>query len=166
MRKAKEILEAINEAQYKIYNTQEEAEEGLSPETRQTYDEKDIRNIFIGTIYGETNSNTIDFLRSAINKMPDEWVLEFLKVINGDTVEKISESVTKSKDLIPTQFKEENTDSWTKEKVKTIIGFLINVPEFEEKYGMKVNKTDTGYVLKSRSGKQFTITIENGERDI
>lgn len=156
MKKAKEILKAINEAQYKIYNTQEEAEEGLSPETRQTYDEKDIRNIFIGTIYGETNSNTIDFLRSAINKMPDEWVLEFLKVVNGDTVEKISESVDKSK----------GTDSWTKEKVKTIIGFLISVPEFEEKYGMEVNQTDTGYILKTRSGKQFTITIENGERDI
>ena len=164
MKKAKEILNAINEAEYKIYNTQEEAEEGLSPETRQTYNEEDIRNMFIGTIYGQTNSNTINFLRSAINKMPDEWVLEFLKVINGDTVEKISESVNESKDLM--QFKEQNTDSWTKEKVKTIIGFLINVPEFEEKYGMEVNKVDTGYVLKTRSGKQFTIRIENGQRDI
>ena len=128
MRKAKEILKAINEAQYKIYNTQEEAEEGLSPETRQTYDEKDIRNIFIGTIYGETNSNTIDFLRSAINKMPDEWVLEFLKVINGDTVEKVNE------DFNVDRFNDRAKDAIN--ALNDVIGYL------KEGIGKRVDKAD------------------------
>ena len=95
MRKADEILKDLKEAQYQVYNKQEETEEGLIPENRRNYSSEELRNIFIGTIYGETNQNTINFLRNAINKMSDEWVLEFLKVVNGDEVEKVNESIEK-----------------------------------------------------------------------
>lgn len=95
MRKADEILKDLKEAQYQVYNKQEETEEGLTPENRRNYSSEELRNIFIGTIYGETNQNTINFLRNAINKMSDEWVAEFLKVVNGDEVEKVNESIEK-----------------------------------------------------------------------
>ena len=91
MREADEILKDLKE----VYNKQEETEEGLTPENRRNYSSEELRNIFIGTIYGETNQNTINFLRNAINKMSDEWVAEFLKVVNGDTVEKVNESIEK-----------------------------------------------------------------------
>ena len=97
MKQAKEILTAINEAQYRVYNAQEFTNAGEDPKDAPLYDEKDIRNIFIGSIWGDTNSNTIKFLRNAINQMSDEWVLEFLKVVNGSTIEKVNENVNEEK---------------------------------------------------------------------
>lgn len=87
MKTAKQLLEL-----YKIYNPQEEEMEGLTPESRQTYDSQQIRNIFIGTILGLGN-DSISNLRKCINMMPDEWVLEFIKTVNGDVVEEVNESL-------------------------------------------------------------------------
>lgn len=97
MRKADEILKDLKEAQYQVYNKQEETEEGLTPENRQTYNSEDIRNMFMGTLLtGNFKGDKLwGSLREAINKMSDEWVLEFLKVVNGDTVEKVNESIEK-----------------------------------------------------------------------
>ena len=128
MRKADEILKDLKEAQYQVYNKQEETEEGLTPENRRNYSSEDLRNIFIGTIYGETNSNTIDFLRSAINKMPDEWVLEFLKVVNGDTVEKVNE------DFNVDRFNDRAKDAIN--ALNDVIGYL------KEGIGKRVDKAD------------------------
>lgn len=85
MSKAKQLLEAI----YKVYNPQEE-----NKETARTYDSENLRNMFIGTIFGGDHQDTIKNLRDCINKMPDDWVAEFLKVINGDVVEQVNESET------------------------------------------------------------------------
>lgn len=88
MSKAKQLLEAI----YKVYNPQEE-----NKETARTYDSENLRNMFIGTIFGGEHQDTIKNLRDCINKMSDDWVAEFLKVINGDVVEPIQESVNEEK---------------------------------------------------------------------
>ena len=85
MSKAKQLLEAI----YKVYNPQEE-----NKETARTYDSENLRNMFIGTIFGGDHQDTINNLRDCINKMSDDWVAEFLKVINGDVVEQVNESET------------------------------------------------------------------------
>lgn len=85
MSKAKQLLEAI----YKVYNPQEE-----NKETARTYDSENLRNMFIGTIFGGEHQDTIKNLRDCINKMSDDWVAEFLKVINGDVVEQVNESET------------------------------------------------------------------------
>lgn len=88
MSKAKQLLEAI----YKVYNPQEE-----NKETARTYDSENLRNMFIGTIFGGEHQDTIKNLRDCINKMSDDWVAEFLKVINGDVVEQVNESITQLK---------------------------------------------------------------------
>lgn len=87
MKTAKQLLEL-----YKIYNPQEEEMEGLTPENRQTYDSQQIRNIFMGTILGLGN-DSISNLRKCIDMMSDEWVLEFIKTVNGDVVEEVNESL-------------------------------------------------------------------------
>lgn len=86
MSKAKQLLEAI----YKVYNPQEE-----NKETARTYDSENLRNMFIGTIFGGEHQDTIKNLRDCINKMSDDWVAEFLKVINGDVVEQVNEALDK-----------------------------------------------------------------------
>jgi ribosome-associated translation inhibitor RaiA len=94
MKNAKEILESI----YKVYNPREEEEEKrlTGKDTyRNNYSAEDLRNMFIGTIMTSDREDFIKALRNYINKMPDEWVAEFLKVINGDVVEKVSESLDK-----------------------------------------------------------------------
>jgi hypothetical protein len=93
--KADELLKAMDEALYKVYNKQEEEEEGLTPENRQTYGGKELRNMFIGSL-NYPSDNIKDFvqsLRDAIDKMPDEWIAEFLRVQNGDVVEPVVESL-------------------------------------------------------------------------
>lgn len=92
MKTAKEILEAI----YKIYNTQEEVEEygQEKPEFRRDFDSEDLRKQFIGTVLTSGNDNNpMKLLKDCIDKMPDQWVAEFITVINGDTVENVSESL-------------------------------------------------------------------------
>ena len=93
--KADELLKAMDEALYKVYNKQEEEEEGLTPKNRQTYGGKELRNMFIGSL-NYPSDNIKDFvqsLRDAIDKMPDEWIAEFLRVQNGDVVEPVVESL-------------------------------------------------------------------------
>ena len=87
-----DIVEQLMETIYKVYNPQEETEE-----TARTYDSENLRNMFIGTIFGGEHQDTINNLRDCIDKMPDEWVAEFLKVINGDVVEQVNESITQLK---------------------------------------------------------------------
>lgn len=99
--KADELLKAMDEALYKVYNKQEEEEEGLTPENRQTYGGKELRNMFIGSL-NYPSDNIKDFvqsLRDAIDKMPDEWIAEFLRVQNGDTVEPVTESLNEDYEL-------------------------------------------------------------------
>lgn len=105
MNEAGKILKALTEAQYQVYNKQEETEEKetTGKDTyRGQYDGNDLRNMFIGSLKFDSGNaqSIIDGIREAINKMPDEWVAEFLKVVNGDVVEKISESVNESKESI------------------------------------------------------------------
>lgn len=80
MSKASQILEAM----YKISNI----EKDIPEETKITYDSKQIRNIFMGTIL-EADEDFIQALRKCIDKMPDAWVIEFLETINGDSVNQI-----------------------------------------------------------------------------
>ena len=101
--KADELLKAMDEALYKVYNKQEEEEEGLTPENRQTYGGKELRNMFIGSL-NYPSDNIKDFvqsLRDAIDKMPDEWIAEFLRVQNGDVVEPVVESLNKKYEYNP-----------------------------------------------------------------
>lgn len=87
-----DIVEQLLETIYKVYNPQEETKE-----TARTYDGENLRNMFIGTIFGGEHQDTINNLRDCIDKMSDEWVAEFLKVINGDVVEQVNESITQLK---------------------------------------------------------------------
>ena len=87
-----DIVEQLLETIYKVYNPQEETKE-----TARTYDSENLRNMFIGTIFGGEHEDTIKNLRDCINKMSDDWVAEFLKVINGDVVEQVNESITQLK---------------------------------------------------------------------
>ena len=85
---AKELLEAL----YQVYNPQEEKEEleTTGKEVyRGKYNAKDLRNMFIGTLWCAKSEDFVDALREAIDKMSDEWIAEFLRVQNGDVVEKI-----------------------------------------------------------------------------
>lgn len=96
MSKAKQLLEAI----YKVYNPQEEIEEygQEKPEFRRDFDSEDLRKQFIGTILTSgTDNNPMKLLKDCIEKMSDDWVAEFLKVINGDVVEQVNESITQLK---------------------------------------------------------------------
>lgn len=101
MGKITDILTKIDEALYHVYNTEEEQEEGLTPEERQTYDGENLRNMFIGSLDYASGDDIIKALRQAIDKMPDEWVADFLRVQNGDTVEVISESINEEKYEVP-----------------------------------------------------------------
>ena len=87
-----DIADQLMETIYKVYNPQEE-----DKETARTYDSENLRNMFIGTIFGGEHQDTINNLRDCIDKMSDEWVAEFLKVINGDVVEQVNESLTQLK---------------------------------------------------------------------
>jgi hypothetical protein len=87
-----DIVEQLMETIYKVYNPQEETKE-----TARTYDSENLRNMFIGTIFGGEHQDTINNLRDCIDKMSDNWVAEFLKVINGDVVEQVNESRTQLK---------------------------------------------------------------------
>lgn len=85
---AKQLLEEL----YNVYNPQEEKEEleTTGKEVyRGKYNAKDLRNMFIGTLLTAKSEDFVDALREAIDKMSDEWVAEFLRVQNGDVVEKI-----------------------------------------------------------------------------
>ena len=97
------ILEELNK--YNVYNPKEIEYESKLGHTVHCgpYSRKDLRNMFIGTLkYGKTVQSVIDGIREAIDKMPDEWVAEFLKVQNGDVVELVNESIIESenRDLI------------------------------------------------------------------
>ena len=92
----KKLIEEYD--RYLVYNPEEEREEKetTGKDTyRGKYDGNDLRNMFIGSLkFNSDNSQSIiDGIREAINKMPDEWVAEFLRVQNGDVVEPVVESL-------------------------------------------------------------------------
>ena len=91
-------------AKYYVYNVDEEIETygQEKPEYRREYDSDALRLQFIGTIMTSDGDekDPLRILRKAIDKMSDEWVAEFLRVQNGDVVEKVSESRrNESKDI-------------------------------------------------------------------
>ena len=94
---ARELLEL-----YAVYSPSEEASE---PNVhRGKYDAEGIRNIMMSYFMHRDIKNVFDALREYIDKMPDEWVIEFLRH-QGDTVVepvKIKESLTKD-DFIKAQ---------------------------------------------------------------
>ena len=94
---ARELLEL-----YAVYSPSEEASE---PNVhRGEYDAEGIRNIMMSYFMHRDIKNVFDALREYIDKMPDEWVIEFLRH-QGDTVVepvKIKESLTKD-DFIKAQ---------------------------------------------------------------
>ena len=59
-----DIVEQLMETIYKVYNPQEE-----SKETARTYDSENLRNMFIGTIFGGEHQDTINNLRDCIDKI-------------------------------------------------------------------------------------------------
>lgn len=86
--------ELINESKYYVYNTKEEIEDygEEKPEYRREFTSEGLKNQIIGTIMNADNGeNPYQQIRTCIDKMPDEWIIQFLEVINGDTVEKISD---------------------------------------------------------------------------
>ena len=94
---ARELLEL-----YAVYSPSEEASE---PNVhRGKYDAEGIRNIMMSYFMHKDIKSVFDTLREYIDKMPDEWVIEFLRH-QGDTVVepvKIKESLTKD-DFIKAQ---------------------------------------------------------------
>ena len=66
-----DIVEQLLETIYKVYNPQEETKE-----TARTYDSENLRNMFIGTIFGGEHEDTIKNLRDCINKMSDDYCNE------------------------------------------------------------------------------------------
>lgn len=95
-----DIADQLMETIYKVYNPQEEIEEygQEKPEFRRDFDSEDLRKQFIGTILTSgTDNNPMKLLKDCIEKMSDDWVAEFLKVINGDVVERVNESITQLK---------------------------------------------------------------------
>ena len=95
---ARELLEQL----YAVYSPSEEASE---PNVhRGKYDAEGIRNIMMSYFMHKDIKSVFDTLREYIDKMPDEWVIEFLRH-QGDTVVepvKIKESLTKD-DFIKAQ---------------------------------------------------------------
>jgi len=92
MSKALDLAAKLDEALYQVYNPQEEKDEleTTGKEVyRGKYNAKDLRKMFIGTLMTAKPEDLVDALRDAIDKMSDEWVAEFLRVQNGDVVEKI-----------------------------------------------------------------------------
>ena len=94
---ARELLEL-----YAVYSPSEEASE---PNVhRGKYDAEGVRNIMMSYFMHKDIKSVFDTLREYIDKMPDEWVIEFLRH-QGDTVVepiKIKESLTKD-DFIKAQ---------------------------------------------------------------
>lgn len=88
---ARKLLEEL----YTVYSPSEEQYELSIGHTfeRNKYDGKSLRNMFIGSLNYPTNNaqDLVDSLRNAIDKMPDEWVAEFLRVQNGYVVEPVTE---------------------------------------------------------------------------
>lgn len=129
MKTAKEILEAI----YKVYNTHEEVEEygQEKPEFRRDFDSEDLRKQFIGTVLtsGEDN-NPMKLLKDCIDKMPDEWVAEFIRTINGDNVEKVSESLNEG--MWESPFKKEHVS-----KIKKLFSNPITFKALNSEKGIK-----------------------------
>lgn len=75
---ARELLEL-----YAVYSPSEEASE---PNVhRGEYDAEGIRNIMMSYFMHRDIKSVFDALREYIDKMPDEWVIEFLRH-QGDTV--------------------------------------------------------------------------------
>lgn len=88
--KAQLVSQELKEALYHVYNPQEEEEENLTSANRQPYDSKDLRQIFMGTLF-TMGKDLQGALLEAIDKMPDSWIIEFLEVINNDKVDVIKE---------------------------------------------------------------------------
>lgn len=84
------INQQLKEALYHVYNPQEEEEENLTSANRQPYDSKDLRQIFMGTLF-TMGKDLQGALLEAIDKMPDSWIIEFLEVINNDKIDIIKE---------------------------------------------------------------------------
>lgn len=129
MKTAKEILEAI----YKVYNTQEELEEygQEKPEFRRDFDSEDLRKQFIGIVLTSGNdNNSMKLLKDCIDKMPDEWVAEFIRTINGDNVEKVSESLNEG--MWESPFKKEHIS-----KIKKLFSKPITFKALNSDKGIK-----------------------------
>lgn len=88
MRTAKEILEDLK---YWVYSPEEEASE---PNVgRSKFDSKGIRNIMMSYFLHKDFNDALDAIRYYIDKMPDEWVIEFLKNQGDTVVEPVVESL-------------------------------------------------------------------------
>ena len=111
----KKLIEEYDK--YLVYNPEEEREEKetTGKDTyRGQYDGNDLRNMFLGSIQFDSSNaqSIIDGIRKAIDKMPDEWVAEFLRVQNGDVVEPVIESLNEGYELPEDEwYYTHNTDS-------------------------------------------------------
>lgn len=92
MKTAKDLLEAL----YQVYSPSEEKEEleTTGKEVyRGEYNGKEIRNIMMSYFLHKDFKDTEEAIRHYIDKMPDEWVVEFLRNQGDTVVEPVVESL-------------------------------------------------------------------------
>lgn len=69
--------------EWEVYSpTEEEENPGLN---RAKFNSNDIRNIMMSYFIGKDAQDVLDKVRQFIDKMPDEWIVEFLR--NQDDTE-------------------------------------------------------------------------------
>lgn len=86
----KNISNYINEDNhYIILSKEEEDNQGKT-----IFNSKEIRNMFIGTLL-ELDADPMKAIEKALNKMPDEWINEFIKTLNDYQIQKVDKKLQK-----------------------------------------------------------------------
>lgn len=99
--KANEILKKIDEALYNVYSPSEEAEEGLTPESRQKYDGDDIRNIAFSYFIGENGDS--EFVNSFLAELPQEYqevVLRARRITIDAIFDRFADTITLGTEIL------------------------------------------------------------------
>ena len=75
--------------EWEVYSPKEEEENPGMSEHRPKFDSTDIRNIMMSYFMYNEPQQIYDVLREHIDKMPDEWVVEFLRHQDDTVVERV-----------------------------------------------------------------------------
>ena len=75
--------------EWEVYSPKEEAENPGLSEHRSKFNSREIRNIMMSYFMYNELQKVYDALREHIDKMPDEWVAEFLRHQEDTVVEKV-----------------------------------------------------------------------------
>ena len=75
--------------EWEVYSPKEEEENPGMSEHRPKFNSREIRNIMMSYFMYKDSGPILDVLRDYIDKMPDEWVAEFLRHQEDTVVEKV-----------------------------------------------------------------------------